>query len=74
MSSKHTDLIDRYTYEIFWSDEDEEFVAVCKEFPSLSVLHESDVRAFIGIKETVRDVLSNMRNDEKPPEPIIDRH
>lgn len=32
---------DRYTIQIFWSAEDEAFVAVCQEFPGLSAIGES---------------------------------
>ena len=32
------ELIDRYTYRVFWSDEDEEYVALCAEFGLLSHL------------------------------------
>ena len=27
-----------YTYRVTWSDDDEEYVALCAEFPSLSYL------------------------------------
>jgi predicted HicB family RNase H-like nuclease len=29
-----------YTYRVTWSQEDQEFVGLCAEFPSLSYLHE----------------------------------
>jgi predicted RNase H-like HicB family nuclease len=32
---------DKYTIQIFWSDEDEAFVAVCQEFSGLSALGET---------------------------------
>jgi predicted RNase H-like HicB family nuclease len=32
---------DKYTIQIFWSVEDEAFVAVCKEFPGLSAFGET---------------------------------
>lgn len=32
---------DRYAIQIFWSDEDESFVAVCREFPGLSAFGET---------------------------------
>ncbi|MGI9054950.1 MAG: type II toxin-antitoxin system HicB family antitoxin [Pyrinomonadaceae bacterium] len=31
----------KYTIQIFWSDEDEAFVAVCQEFPGLSAVGET---------------------------------
>ncbi len=27
---------EKYTYRVMWSDEDEEFIGLCAEFPSLS--------------------------------------
>jgi predicted RNase H-like HicB family nuclease len=32
---------DKYTIQIFWSVEDEAFVAVCQEFPGLSAFGET---------------------------------
>lgn len=32
---------DKYSIRIFWSDEDESFVAVCREFPGLSAFGET---------------------------------
>jgi len=29
---------DRYTYRVTWSEEDDEYVGLCSEFPSLSWL------------------------------------
>lgn len=34
----------RYAYRIVWSDEDQEFVGLCTEFPSLSWLHATSTR------------------------------
>ena len=31
----------KYAIQIFWSEEDEAFVAVCREFPGLSALGET---------------------------------
>ena len=63
-----------YTYRVTWSAEDEEFVGLCAEFPSLSFLHENHLEAIAGIFELVKDIVSDMEvNGEKPPEPIADR-
>nr|WP_232225147.1 toxin-antitoxin system HicB family antitoxin [Dactylococcopsis salina] len=60
-----------YTYRITWSPEDEEFVGLCAEFPSLSCLDENQVDALKGISELVADVVSDMEaKGETPPEPI----
>lgn len=63
-----------YTYRISWSPEDNEFVATCCEFPSLSWLDASEEAAFRGIRKLVRDVASDMlANGETPPQPLAER-
>lgn len=62
---------DRYTYRVMWSEEDEEYVGLCSEFPSLSWLAESQEDALSGIRQVVADVIADMiANDEPIPEPI----
>ncbi|MFK0734089.1 MAG: hypothetical protein ACFKPT_22785 [Gloeotrichia echinulata GP01] len=62
---------DHYTYEITWSNEDQEYVGLCAEFSSLSYLHESRAAALEGIETLVKDVVADMEaNGEKIPEPI----
>lgn len=41
------------TFNVFWSEEDNEYVAVCPEFPSLSFLSSVKADALRGIKELV---------------------
>ena len=36
---------DKYTYRVTWSEEDQEYVGLCLEFPSLSWLAESQEEA-----------------------------
>lgn len=65
---------DHYTYRITWSADDEEFVGLCAEFPSLSWLSPTPDEAFTGIRELVADVLSDMLStNETAPEPLADR-
>lgn len=67
-------LEDRYTYRVVRSDEDEEFVGLCAEFPSLSHLDPDRGEALKGIAALVRDVLEDMRaGGEEPPEPIVNQ-
>lgn len=40
-------------YYVFWSNEDKEFVGICKEFPSLSFLSKTEEEALTGIIDTV---------------------
>lgn len=62
---------DRYTYRVTWSEEDEEYVGLCVEFPSLSWLAESPEEALQGIRQVVADVVADMEIGGEPiPEPI----
>ena len=63
-----------YAYRVIWSAEDEEFVGLCSEFPSLSWLEVTPEEAFFGIRRLVAEVIEDMLEDgETPPEPIADR-
>ena len=66
------DIVDRYTYRVTWSEEDQEFVGLCAEFPSLSWLAPTRTEAMDGIVQVVRDAVADMA-DETLPEPITDR-
>jgi predicted HicB family RNase H-like nuclease len=62
---------DRFTYRVTWSEEDEEYVGLCVEFPSLSWLAGSPETALHGIRQVVADVVADMDISGEPiPEPI----
>ena len=62
---------DRYTYRITWSDDDQEYVGLCVEFPSLSWLADSPEAALEGIRKIVAEVIQDMRSKgETPPLPL----
>lgn len=62
---------DHYTYRVTWSADDNEYVGLCAEFPSLSWLAEAPETALIGIRNLVADVVNDMaENQEKIPEPL----
>ena len=66
---------DRYTYRVTWSEEDEEYVGLCVEYPSLCWLAPTPQEALQGIRQVVADVVADMEaNEEKVPEPIALRH
>jgi len=66
---------DRYTYRVTWSEEDNEYVGLCAEFPSLSWLAKNPEAALKGIRKLVKDVVKDLRNQgESVPEPIASRH
>jgi predicted HicB family RNase H-like nuclease len=65
---------DRYTYRVTWSEEDEEYVGICVEFPSLSWLAASPEEALAGIRAVVAEVAADMQASGEPaPEPIAIR-
>jgi predicted HicB family RNase H-like nuclease len=66
---------DRYTYRVSWSPEDEEHVALCAEFPSLSWLAATPEDALEGIRRVVASAVKDMQSaGEVVPEPLSERH
>lgn len=66
---------DYYTYRVFWSAEDGEYVGLCAEFPSLSWLAETPEAAFQGIRDVVGEVISDMQASNEPiPGPLATKH
>ncbi len=65
---------DRYTYRVTWSEEDEEYVGLCAELPSLSWLARTPEVALKGIRKVVEDVVKEMQESGEPvPDPIASR-
>jgi predicted HicB family RNase H-like nuclease len=66
--------ITHYTYRVTWSVEDEEYVASCLEFPSLSWLADTQEAALRGLRDLITDVIDDLRNNHEPvPEPLSSR-
>ena len=62
---------DKYTYRVIWSEEDQEYVGLCAEFPSLSWLANKPEKALRGIIERVAEVIADMESlKERIPTPI----
>jgi predicted HicB family RNase H-like nuclease len=62
---------DKYTYRVLWSDEDEEFIGLCAEFPSLSWLASNSEKALKGIRSVVKECVTDMnQSNEEIPSPI----
>ena len=58
--------MEKYTYHVIWSEEDQEFVGLCAEFPSLSWLEEEQDAALHGIVRLVSDTLKDMEANKEP--------
>jgi hypothetical protein len=55
---------DQYVFRVKWSEDDGEYAGLCDEFPSLSWLADTPVKALEGIRNLVSDVLLDLdRND-----------
>ena len=52
--------IDRYTYRVTWSEEDQEYVGLCAEFSSLSWLQNNPEKALAGIRKLVKDTVADL--------------
>lgn len=57
---------DKYTYRVTWSEEDNDYVGLCAEFPSLSWLAHSPDAALRGIRKLVKNVVDDMIHNEEP--------
>ena len=65
---------DKYTYRVTWSEDDNEYVGLCAEFPSLSWIARTPEAALRGIRKLVAEVVKDMdTNGETVPEPIACR-
>ncbi len=65
---------DRYTYRVTWSEDDNEYVGLCTEFPSLSWLALTPEAALKGIRKLVADVVKDIAaTGETVLEPIAGR-
>lgn len=66
--------MDKYTYRVTWSEEDNQYVGLCAEFPSLSWLSNTQEAALTGIRDIVTDVIGDMETTgESIPQPLATR-
>jgi len=62
---------DKYAYRVIWSADDQEYVGLCAEFPSLSWLAATPEAALKGIRKVVAESVEILREDEDEiPQPI----
>lgn len=65
---------DKYSYRVIWSEEDQEYVGLVAEFPSLSWLSKSQEAAFKGIRKLTQEVVVDLKKQgEHVPEPLASK-
>lgn len=63
--------VNKYTYQVSWSDEDQEYLATVAEFPSLSWLAPDRLEAESGLFDLVTEVVEDMKQSgEEIPAPL----
>ena len=68
---KIKDLVEKYTYRVEWSEEDNTHIARCLEFPSLMAHGDTAAIALKEIEIVVAETLKWMQEEsEKIPEPF----
>ena len=66
---------DRYKYRVTWSEDDNEYVGLCTEFPSLSWLSKTPEAALKGIRKVAAEIVNDMQSTgETIPAPISVKH
>lgn len=66
--------VSHYAYRVTWSAVDNEFLATCAEFPSLSWLGPSQLVALQGLEALLREVIADMEEQGEPvPRPFAER-
>ncbi len=66
---------DHYTYRVTWSEEDNDYVGLCAEFPSLSWLAKSPEGSLKGIRDVVAEVIKDMQETgEEIPQPLANKN
>ncbi|MDH6236346.1 toxin-antitoxin system HicB family antitoxin [Cryobacterium sp. CG_9.6] len=57
---------DHYTYRVTWSAEDDEYIGLVAEFPSVSWLAADHVAALLGVRAVVADIVTDMESNGEP--------
>jgi predicted HicB family RNase H-like nuclease len=69
--NKIFELVDKYTYRVEWSEEDNTHIAKCLEFPSLQAHGSTAKKALEEIESVVKETIIWMKEEnEEIPEPF----
>jgi predicted HicB family RNase H-like nuclease len=71
INMERTNVIDKYTYRVEWSEEDKVHIARCLEFPSLMAHGGTARKALSEIEKVVTESIKWMDEEKEPvPEPF----
>ncbi len=60
----------QYRYSVIWSEDDQSYIGLCAEFPSLSWLEDTAEMASQGIRNIVLACINDMQTQNEPiPQP-----
>lgn len=57
--------MEHYGFDVFWSEEDEGYIATCPDFPGLSAFGENEEQALSEGKAAVRLFLESLQTEGK---------
>ena len=57
--------MEHYGFDVFWSEEDEGYIAKCPDFPGLSAFGESEEEALNEAKAALRLFLESLQSEGK---------
>jgi predicted RNase H-like HicB family nuclease len=64
-------LVDKYTYRVEWSEEDNAHIARCLEFPSLMAHGDTPNKALAEIEQVLEESIKWLAEEKEPvPEPF----
>lgn len=67
--------VNHYAYRVRWNAKDTRFVASCAELPGITFSSESQLDAFVGIRNAADDEVQRLiAKGEEPPIPLAERH
>lgn len=62
---------EEYSYRVFWSEEDQAFIATVVEFPRMSSIEDTQEAALSGMVEQLRFVIGEIEKDgDEVPVPL----
>ncbi len=65
------DIVDKYTYRVEWSEEDNAHIARCLEFPSIAAHGNTVRKALTEIEKVIKETIVWMKEEkEEIPEPF----